>query len=102
MRCSCSTSLPVLPAESIWPVNRSTGSPRFFPGAAVNPAAEPFELVMQKVRKKVDSGARFFQTQAVFSRAELERLMTAVAAAAGAGHCRDPAGAQRQDGPFSQ
>jgi 5,10-methylenetetrahydrofolate reductase len=54
------------------------GAPRFFPGAAVNPAAEPFELVLQKVRKKVDSGARFFQTQAVFSRGELERLMTAM------------------------
>ncbi|NJC88219.1 MAG: 5,10-methylenetetrahydrofolate reductase [Desulfuromonas sp.] len=56
-----------------------TGVPSFFPGAAVNPAAEPFELVLQKVRKKVDSGARFFQTQAVFSRSELERLATAVA-----------------------
>jgi len=55
------------------------GVPHFFPGAAVNPAAEPFELVMQKVRKKVESGSRFFQTQAVFTRFELERLMIAVA-----------------------
>ncbi|TLM65704.1 MAG: 5,10-methylenetetrahydrofolate reductase [Deltaproteobacteria bacterium] len=55
------------------------GTPRFFPGAAVNPAAEPFELVLQKVRKKVDGGARFFQTQAVFTRVELERLAAAVA-----------------------
>lgn len=55
------------------------GAPRFFPGAAVNPAAEPFELVLQKIRKKVDSGARFFQTQAVFTRGELERLAAAVA-----------------------
>lgn len=55
------------------------GAPRFFPGAAVNPAAEPFELVLQKIRKKVDSGARFFQTQAVFTRSELERLAAAVA-----------------------
>lgn len=54
------------------------GAPDFFPGAAVNPAAEPFELTFQKVRKKVESGARFFQTQAVFTREELERLMTAV------------------------
>ena len=54
------------------------GVPRFFPGAAVNPAAEPFELVLQKVRKKVESGARFFQTQAVFTRGELERLRQAV------------------------
>lgn len=54
------------------------GVPRFFPGAAVNPGAEPFELVFQKVRKKVESGARFFQTQAVFDRNGLERFMAAV------------------------
>jgi 5,10-methylenetetrahydrofolate reductase len=53
------------------------GVPRFFPGAAVNPAAEPFELVVQKVAKKAASGARFFQTQSVFTRAELERLRQA-------------------------
>jgi len=50
------------------------GVPDFFPGAAVNPLAEPFELMFQKVRKKVDCGARFFQTQAVFDRAGLERF----------------------------
>ena len=55
------------------------GTPRFFPGAAVNPAAEPFELVVQKLRKKVQSGARFLQTQAVFTRAELERLCAVTA-----------------------
>lgn len=55
------------------------GAPCFFPGAAVNPAAEPFDLVLRKVHKKIDSGARFFQTQAVFSRGELERLAAAVA-----------------------
>jgi 5,10-methylenetetrahydrofolate reductase len=54
------------------------GVPRFFAGAAVNPAAEPFELVLQKVRKKIDGGARFFQTQAVFTASELARLMAAV------------------------
>jgi 5,10-methylenetetrahydrofolate reductase len=55
------------------------GTPCFFPGAAVNPAAEPFDLVLQKLHKKVASGARYFQTQAVFTRAELERLQGAVA-----------------------
>ena len=55
------------------------GTPRFFPGAAVNPAAEPFDLVVQKIRKKAESGARFFQTQAVFTRAELERLCAVTA-----------------------
>ena len=54
------------------------GVPRFFPGAAVNPAAEPVELMFQKVHKKVESGARFFQTQAVFDRATLQKFMTAM------------------------
>ena len=54
------------------------GVPNFFPGAAVNPAAEPFELMFQKVKKKVDSGARFFQTQSVFDRETLERFMLAM------------------------
>jgi 5,10-methylenetetrahydrofolate reductase len=55
-----------------------TGAPQFFPGAALNPAAEPFELMVQKVRKKAECGARFFQTQAIFTRFELERLMAVV------------------------
>ena len=54
------------------------GIPTFFPGAAVNPAAEPFELMFQKVAKKVDSGARFFQTQSIFDRETLERFMLAM------------------------
>jgi len=55
------------------------GTPHFFPGAAVNPTAEPFELMFQKVVKKVESGARFFQSQAVFDRSVLERFMVAMA-----------------------
>ncbi len=55
------------------------GVPSFFPGAAVNPAAEPFELMFQKVSKKIDSGARFFQTQSIFDREALERFMSAMA-----------------------
>jgi 5,10-methylenetetrahydrofolate reductase len=54
------------------------GVPSFFPGAAVNPAAEPFELMFQKVAKKVDSGARFFQTQSIFDRDSLLRFMAAI------------------------
>jgi 5,10-methylenetetrahydrofolate reductase len=54
------------------------GVPNFFPGAAVNPAAEPFELMFQKVAKKVESGARFFQTQSIFDRDALERFMIAM------------------------
>jgi len=53
------------------------GSPRFFAGAAVTPEAEPFELMFQKYVKKVENGARFFQTQAVFDLPKLERFMAA-------------------------
>ena len=55
-----------------------SGKPVFFPGAAANPAAEPFELMFQKVTKKIQGGARFFQTQAVFERSALERFMAAM------------------------
>ncbi len=55
------------------------GTPKFFPGAAANPAAEPFALMFQKVAKKITSGARFFQTQSIFERAALERFMGAIA-----------------------
>ena len=43
-----------------------SSAPNFFAGAAVSPEAEPFELMFQKYRKKIDCGAQFFQTQAVF------------------------------------
>ncbi len=51
------------------------GEPVFFAGAAVSPESEPFELMFQKFRKKVAAGARFFQTQAIFDTAKLERFM---------------------------
>jgi methylenetetrahydrofolate reductase (NADH) len=54
-----------------------TGTPVFFAGAAVTPEAEPFELMFQKFRKKVENGARFFQTQAVFDTAKLVEFMAA-------------------------
>jgi len=53
------------------------GLPTFFPGAAVTPEAEPFELMFQKFDKKVAAGARFFQTQAVFDLGKLERFAAA-------------------------
>ncbi|PLX79534.1 MAG: 5,10-methylenetetrahydrofolate reductase [Desulfuromonas sp.] len=51
------------------------GTPTFFPGAAVAPEAEPFELMFRKFEKKIEAGARFFQTQAVFSPEKIERFM---------------------------
>lgn len=51
------------------------GVPIFFPGAAVAPEAEPFELMFRKFEKKVEAGARFFQTQAAFSPEKVTRFM---------------------------
>lgn len=50
-------------------------APKFFAGAAVAPAAEPQSLVLKKFEKKISAGAKFFQTQAVFNRSQLESFM---------------------------
>jgi methylenetetrahydrofolate reductase (NADPH) len=43
------------------------GSPDFFIGAVVTPEAEPAEPQIIKMKKKIDAGAQFFQTQAVYN-----------------------------------
>ena len=50
-------------------------APQFFSGAAVAPAAEPQLLTLKKLQKKISCGAKFFQTQAVFQRSQLESFM---------------------------
>jgi len=42
------------------------GAPHFCLGAAVNPGAEPLEPEIIKMKKKIEAGAEFFQTQAIF------------------------------------
>ena len=42
------------------------GSPEFFMGAVVTPAADPLEPQIIKMEKKIEAGARFFQTQAIY------------------------------------
>ena len=49
--------------------NELKGKTNFFPGAVVNPGAdtEPaFELQLIKMEKKINQGAKFFQTQAIY------------------------------------
>ena len=41
-------------------------APEFFIGGAANPFAEPFEMRLIRLRKKIDAGAHFIQTQPVF------------------------------------
>jgi methylenetetrahydrofolate reductase (NADPH) len=46
--------------------NELAGRPEFFAGAVVTPDANPIRPQLAKFEKKVRSGARFFQTQAVY------------------------------------
>jgi len=49
--------------------NELQGKPNLFPGAVVNPGADTeasFELQLIKMEKKIEAGARFFQTQAIY------------------------------------
>ncbi len=42
------------------------GAPEFFVGAAVSPAFKPEMLQVMRMKQKINAGAEFFQTQAVF------------------------------------
>ncbi len=46
--------------------NELKGSTDLFPGAAVNPGADPVEPQVFKAKMKAERGARFFQTQAIY------------------------------------
>jgi len=43
-----------------------SGKPYVFLGAAANPYADPFEFQVDRLRKKIDAGAEFIQTQSVY------------------------------------
>ena len=57
------------------------GAPKFFKGAAVTPVYEPRMLQINKLRQKVEAGARYIQTQGIFDIDSLKRFMDDVAAA---------------------
>ncbi len=46
--------------------NPLRGSPKFCVGAAVDPGADPIEPEIEKMQRKVEAGAQFFQTQPIF------------------------------------
>ena len=52
--------------------------PNFFLGAVVTPAAEPVEPQIIKMKKKIEAGARFFQTQAIYEPGKFEQFMSKV------------------------
>jgi methylenetetrahydrofolate reductase (NADPH) len=54
--------------------NRLTQATNLCLGAVVNPNFEPLDLQLMKMEKKIEAGAEFFQTQAVYDPALYERF----------------------------
>jgi methylenetetrahydrofolate reductase (NADPH) len=55
--------------------NQLEAAPKFFLGAVVTPGAEPLEPQIIKMEKKIEAGARFFQTQAVYDTEKFKEFM---------------------------
>lgn len=55
--------------------NKLDGAPRFFKGCCVTPCADEVEPQVLKLEKKVEAGAQFVQTQAVYDPAAFEDFM---------------------------
>lgn len=54
------------------------GRTEFLLGAAINPCAEPLEVTVANLERKVKAGAEFFQTQAVFDVPKFAKFMEKV------------------------
>lgn len=52
--------------------------PKMFIGAAANPFADPFELRVARLAKKVNAGADFIQTQCIYNLDKFEKWMEGV------------------------
>jgi len=55
-----------------------TAKPSFFKGAVVNPGADTeaaYEMQITKLKKKIDQGAQFIQTQAIFDAEVFKKFM---------------------------
>ncbi len=61
-----------------WAGGALEGKTDLFLGAAANPGARDPALEAEKVHAKIEAGARFFQTQPVFSLDEAERFLAAL------------------------
>jgi methylenetetrahydrofolate reductase (NADH) len=51
------------------------GRPSMYLGAASNPYADPFEAQVDRLRKKIDAGAEFIQTQSIYNVEKFSRWM---------------------------
>jgi methylenetetrahydrofolate reductase (NADPH) len=56
--------------------NEMQGGTDFYQGAVVTPEANPIEPQMMKFEKKVNAGANFFQTQAIYDLDKFKKFMT--------------------------
>jgi methylenetetrahydrofolate reductase (NADPH) len=56
--------------------NDLSGKPDMFVGAVVNPNFQPLDLQLLKMTKKVEAGAQFFQTQAVYDEKTVDEFVT--------------------------
>ena len=54
------------------------GSPSFLAGAVVNPGADDMDAELRRMVEKIEAGAAFFQTQAVYDAGVFERFMDRV------------------------
>jgi methylenetetrahydrofolate reductase (NADPH) len=54
------------------------GTPKFFIGAAANPFADPFEIRVPRLAKKVNAGVQFIQTQCIYNLERFEKWMELV------------------------
>jgi len=55
--------------------NKLDGAPKFFKGCCVTPCADEVEPQIIKLEKKVEAGAQFVQTQAVYEPGVFEEFM---------------------------
>ena len=59
--------------------NKLTGMPpKFCLGAVVNPGADPIEPQIIKMEKKIEAGAEFFQTQAIYDLKTFENFLNRI------------------------
>lgn len=58
--------------------NALKGSPKFCIGAVVNPGADPLEPEIIKMEKKIEAGAQFFQTQAVYEIEQYKKFLDGI------------------------
>jgi len=55
--------------------NELNGGTQFFIGGATNPGADNLDLEIEKLKRKIDAGVNFVQTQPVFHISQVERFL---------------------------